>query len=535
MKRSIAILILLVSFQLKAQEIYNSYNINGSDEANGGTYTYEAKVSCKSYLAGMGDIRYQLSVSSYKITSFSYNGINAENIDGLSFPISKPNIQADVYFNLSYKEGSRYFDTNESKMLAVGQGYGDYADLSSSDVKKMVDYFGLKSNQDFQKLSIILSNIHIKKSYFEELSEAQNLIKQKIQTDNKIEQLKSQINSLGNSKEDLLKKKSLYQKLNSLDKENSYDSDISNIENDLKQVARNELDKEEKEEENNTKNNNGDKDKNENKQDEDEDYEKIKQQEKENRDAARVTQQNWQYYENYKAKIEELRRKGQTNTEEYREYVRLLKMTESALPINHYDKYSTKIAFQEGATKVVNTFRNAVQDGTISGLRLSIGTREFNEERGENGDFLYSDILSSTSYEIGIGMGNGGFTMGGSFFENGYTLIGGLYYNAFPGLINDGDKFSLLSLGFGAEIGFGTYDNDKGLVDGSTSTLEDMTFYSPGIYILLLNDIIYFSYNYGWTTGEETISTCCGSNYSKTENSLKGTYTKLGFGINIKF
>ena len=107
MKRSIAILILLVSFQLKAQEIYNSYNINGSDEANGGTYTYEAKVSCKSYLAGMGDIRYQLSVSSYKITSFSYNGINAENIDGLSFPISKPNIQADVYFNLSYKEGSR--------------------------------------------------------------------------------------------------------------------------------------------------------------------------------------------------------------------------------------------------------------------------------------------------------------------------------------------------------------------------------------------------------------------------------------------
>ena len=51
MKRSIAILILLVSFQLKAQEIYNSYNINGSDEANGGTYTYEAKVSCKSYLA----------------------------------------------------------------------------------------------------------------------------------------------------------------------------------------------------------------------------------------------------------------------------------------------------------------------------------------------------------------------------------------------------------------------------------------------------------------------------------------------------
>ena len=44
----------------------------------------------------------------------------------------------------------------------------------------MVDYFGLKSNQDFQKLSIILSNIHIKKSYFEELSEAQNLIKQGI-------------------------------------------------------------------------------------------------------------------------------------------------------------------------------------------------------------------------------------------------------------------------------------------------------------------------------------------------------------------
>lgn len=56
MKKAIAILILLVSFQLKAQKIYNSYNINGSDNANGGTYTYEAKISCKSYLASMKDI-----------------------------------------------------------------------------------------------------------------------------------------------------------------------------------------------------------------------------------------------------------------------------------------------------------------------------------------------------------------------------------------------------------------------------------------------------------------------------------------------
>ncbi len=521
MKKLIALLVLLVSFQLKAQEIYNSYNISGSDESNGGTYTYEAKVSCKSYLAGIGDIRYQLSITNYKITSFSYNGINAGNLDELNFPISKPNIQADVYFNLSYKEGSRYFDTNESSMLAVGQGYGDYADLSSTDVKKMVDYFGLKSNQDFQKLSIILSNIQIKKSYFEELSEAQNLIKQKLQTDNKIEQLKSQINSLGNSKEDLLKKKSLYQKLNSLDKENSYDSDISNIENDLKQVARNELDKEENEEETNTKNNDSNKDKSEEKQKEDEDYEKIKQQEKENREAARVTQQNWQYYENYKAKLERLRQNGQTNTEEYREIIKALKITESALPINHYDKYSTKIAFQEGATKAVNTFKSAVEDGTLTGLSLGISSRQMTD------DEKYIRSLSYFNYNLGFHLfGKGKLVFGLGFpdsTDNGTGFSGSIAYdiNLFGLKLMEDDNFDFIKFGLIVEGGGGTYNEGE-----YENEIDETSYFVGGGLRVTLVKFLYGTFTYGYATGEEL-----GNEDSKTD----GMYSQIGFGLSINF
>ena len=90
-----------------------------------------------------------------------------------------------------------------------------------------------------RKLALLqdLKNIDTKRDYNSQIEEVRRQLKQLDDCINKkneeISELKSSINTLGDSKEDLIQKKSLYEKLNTLDDENNYDNEISELENSI--------------------------------------------------------------------------------------------------------------------------------------------------------------------------------------------------------------------------------------------------------------------------------------------------------------
>lgn len=465
MKQLLTLTAVLFAFFVNAQKyIYTSENVSGTGTANNGIeYNYEAKVSARSYLPGMNDIRYQLSVTNYKITSIAYNG-KYYDASKYGFPIEIPRIQTDVYFTLKYSRYHQRFktaETSETKMLAVQQGYGDYADLSKEDVEWVRAKCDVNSKEEFLELSLILENINLKNTYFEELARVKREIEKEIEKEKKNEQIE----------------------------------DSNKSKNKQNNEAKNK--------------NNKEKDK------------KIKQQEKEKLEATRVTQQNWQYYENYKSKLEELRRKGQTNTDEYRETLKALKITESALPINHYDKYSTKIEFQEGATKAVNTFKSAIEDGTITGLSLGISSRQMTDEE------KHIRSLSYFNYNLGFhlfgksklifGLGFPDSTDNGKGFSGSITMD----FNLFGLKLMEDDNFDFIKFGLIVEGGGGTY-NEGELRD----EIDETSYFVGGGLRVTLVKFLYGTFAYGYATGEEL-----GNEGSKTD----GMYSQIGFGLSINF
>ncbi len=127
--------------------------------------------------------------------------------------------------------------------------------------------------------------------------------------------------------------------------------------------------------------------------------------------------------------------------------------------------------------------------------------------------------------------------MGAGFGEDRYTVVLGFYWNTIRGIVHINNK-SFLPLGFLVEGGYANYDNSPDYPNTPNNkdinTSEDLGYFAPGIYMTLVNDILYFSYSYGRTVGKKNQSQCCGSNFDKGRNDLSSTYTKLGLGINIK-
>lgn len=203
-------------------------------------------------------------------------------------------------------------------------------------------------------------------------------------------------------------------------------------------------------------------------------------------------------------------------------------MRETSDKITEVKQSSSEIV--KAVTPLVSGIAKGIADKSIKSIRLMYGTRSFNGE-SEDG-VIYSEVLFSDSYELGLSFGKGGFSLGGAFGDGAFAGIVGLYYDAFPGLVSIEDN-SFISIGFGAEVGFGFSDQEASETSYSYSpgSSESLTYYSPGIYVLFFKDILYFSYNYGWTSGEETLF----YRTDTTTKSLKGTYNKIGFGINIKF
>ena len=233
---------------LFAQGLQGSTTFSGTSKANQGTYTYSGQLSYKSYAPGMGDIRYQLSITDFKITSFTYKGTSASNLQEVSFPIQINRPALDLTFNLKYFKDTNIDTFTGKQMAQVQQGAGDYADLSASEIASLKGIFGIKNKQDFNTLNFEVYDISAKHSYFDELDEVKGLLNQKLNTEKKIEDLKRKISSTGSSKKNLLAKKSLYEQLASLDKTSDYADELKTVRKEMEQLAAEEIEEEQESE-----------------------------------------------------------------------------------------------------------------------------------------------------------------------------------------------------------------------------------------------------------------------------------------------
>lgn len=177
----------VIGLNANAQELYHKTSCTGTGSANQGNYTYEATLEAKSYAPGLGDIRIDLAVSNYKITSFTYKGVNASSIKGVKFPINIQKNQVDVNYSLKYYSGniSSNFDLRQGAVRTPS--YGNYQDLSSSQVQELKTKFNIKDKSDFNRLKLKINSCKISKIHFEQLEPIKRLINENIKNKNIIE------------------------------------------------------------------------------------------------------------------------------------------------------------------------------------------------------------------------------------------------------------------------------------------------------------------------------------------------------------
>lgn len=166
----------------------------------------------------------------------------------------------DIHFNESvkstypfYYDYSENIDCNETPSFLINEmkKRGE-KEVKIKELKKQIKSLDNSEHNLRVKISLYeeLKRIDTKNSdkYNRKIQEIKEKL-QKIEAEftrknEEIGRLKNQINSLGNTKEDLLKKKELYKKLASVDEEKNYDSKISEIEEEIKVKKKEETDKE---------------------------------------------------------------------------------------------------------------------------------------------------------------------------------------------------------------------------------------------------------------------------------------------------
>ncbi|GAF02894.1 toxin-antitoxin system YwqK family antitoxin [Saccharicrinis fermentans] len=183
--------ILLVSFfvvfclEVQGQSKYleDFYTIyNGKGDANGGEYSYKADVSFRADAPGLGDIRMQCSISSYQIEGLVYKGklhSYGRGVEGM--PIVITNGQFDVAATAKFNNTTISGDLGvyiSFTISGVRKGAMDYYYLSKEEVKEITNTLGLKTSSDLNNLRITITHCELKKTYFEELSEFINQIKE---------------------------------------------------------------------------------------------------------------------------------------------------------------------------------------------------------------------------------------------------------------------------------------------------------------------------------------------------------------------
>lgn len=167
---------------MKAQTLSDEKVTTGSGTANGGEYSYRATIKAKTYLPGLGDVRIKFAITEYEITSFIYKGINANDIDGVNFPIRINNIQSDLIFTVQfgYRSNGKYVQVSD-KEHGVSSTFLDFYDLSKEDVDYLRRIFNINKAADFSNIPTFeIEDEELLNSYFDELSKVANLIDQKI-------------------------------------------------------------------------------------------------------------------------------------------------------------------------------------------------------------------------------------------------------------------------------------------------------------------------------------------------------------------
>ena len=228
------LMMLLVVSIMSAQ--VTSKQIQGNiKQVGGGIMKYNANLTVTADISNVGKDIYEITlarkVTNFKIVDYTYNGIDAKDL-GYSFPISysyKNVVKSNVQFYKSLTTYDVYVEMNGNAYLENPTTL-----LRRFNIKYKGAYIeaheGYNTNTEFGSLNLKILSASLKDElYISALANIDKGIDQKIRTDKKINKLKEQIDDLGNSRQDLLKKKSLYQQLTSIDKENNYSSDLENL------------------------------------------------------------------------------------------------------------------------------------------------------------------------------------------------------------------------------------------------------------------------------------------------------------------
>ena len=208
---------------------------------------FEVNVTCSKWGFGNGGRSGIKSGATYSPSG------NLSDERSLSITIS------DVDFDFSENEQQRYGVSTLSEKLNCNETPNSYlAKIQAKNKKKEkikklqeeIRSLGSSEAELIHKLALLkdLKDLDGNGNYDSKITSIEEQLEriknERRKKKEEIGDLKNQISSLGNSKEDLLKKKSLYQKLETIDAENEYSTEINNIEEEIENL--NEEEKEEK-------------------------------------------------------------------------------------------------------------------------------------------------------------------------------------------------------------------------------------------------------------------------------------------------
>ncbi len=180
---------------------------------------------------------------------------NLSDERGLSITIS------DVDFDFSENEQQRYGVSTLSEKLNCNETPNSYLakiqakNKKKEKIKKLQEEIRSLGNREAElthKLALLkdLKDLDTNSNYDSRISAVEEKLErikeERTQKNEEISALKEQINTLGNSKEDLEEKKQLYKKLDTIDEENNYDNEISKIEEEIETINKEEKEVEEK-------------------------------------------------------------------------------------------------------------------------------------------------------------------------------------------------------------------------------------------------------------------------------------------------
>lgn len=254
MKKLLLLTLLLIGNYSFSQKKIN-IPVSNEGKSNNGIYTYKANVEFQVRPEGLlVDVIVARKVTNYEITSYTYKNINATEV-GYTFPIKVNSFTNKAFVDIQFYKGTVSYTARN--LQPNGSTY-----LSDSQLKNLFNTFNIDPKKrdcitcdaikEVKQLNIKAYNVRLEdlgyKDIFSEINtKIDKLIREKKEKEKnrqKVNDIKNQINSLGNTKENLQEKKSLYQKLDSIDTENEYSSEINNIEEEIENLNKKEEEKE---------------------------------------------------------------------------------------------------------------------------------------------------------------------------------------------------------------------------------------------------------------------------------------------------